>query len=67
MSMITALFVATTVNFTVQTATHPDDFKNFDTEKIRSRFVMENVLVPDEINVTYTLYDRMVYGGAMPV
>ena len=58
---------ATTVNFTVQTATHPDDFKTFDTEKIRSRFVMEKVMAADEINVTYTMYDRLVYGGAMPV
>ncbi len=66
MTLLT-LLLATTVNFTVQTATHPDDFKSFDTAKIRSRFVMEKVMAPDEINVTYTLYDRMVYGGAMPV
>jgi len=64
---IMEVFMATTINFTVQTATHPDDFKNFDTEKIRSRFVMEKVMVPDEIHVTYTMYDRLVYGGAMPV
>ena len=61
------ILLATTVNFTVQTATHPDDFQNFNTEKIRSRFVMEKVMAPDEINVTYTMYDRLVYGGAMPV
>ena len=61
------IMIATTVNFTVQTATHPDDFKNFDTTKIRERFVMEKVMAPDEINVTYTMYDRLVYGGAMPV
>ena len=65
--MITTLLVATTINFTVQTATHPDDFRNFDTDKIRSRFVMEKVMAPDEINVTYTMYDRLIYGGAMPV
>lgn len=28
---------------------------------------MEKVMVPDEINLTYTLYDRLVYGGIMPV
>ena len=64
---IMALMLATTVNVTVQTATHPDDFKTFDTAKIRSRFVMEKVMAPDEVNLTYTLYDRLVYGGAMPV
>ena len=62
-----AIMLATTVNFTVQTAVHPDDFKSYDTAKMRDRFVMEKVMAPDEINVTYTLYDRLVYGGAMPV
>ena len=61
------IMLATTVNFTVQTATHPDDFKNFDTTRIRERFVMEKVMAPDEINVTYAMYDRLIYGGAMPV
>ena len=58
---------ATEVNYKVQTAVHPDDFKSYDTSKIRDRFVMEKVMVPDEINVTYSMYDRLVYGGAMPV
>lgn len=62
-----AVILATTVNFTTQTACHPDDFKHYDTSTIRSRFVMEKVMEPDRINVTYTLYDRFVYGGAMPV
>ena len=66
MNMI-AIMLATTVNFTVQTAVHPDDFKSYDTAKTRERFVMEKVMAPDEINVTYTMYDRLVYGGAMPV
>ena len=64
---ILTLVLATTVNFTVQTAVHPDDFKHYDTEKIRDRFVMEKVMEKDKINVTYTMYDRLVYGGAMPV
>jgi len=64
---IVSLVIATAVNFAVQTAVHPDDFKHYDTEKIRDRFVMEKVMAPDEINVTYTMYDRLVYGGAMPV
>ena len=64
---ILALMLATTVNFTMQTACHPEDFKIYDTETIRGRFVMENVMEPDKINVTYTMYDRFIYGGAMPV
>ena len=66
MSMMT-LMLAATVNVTMQTSVHPDDFKTYDTAKIRSRFVMETVMAPDEINLTYTMYDRLVYGGVMPV
>ena len=62
-----AIMLATTVNFTTQTACHPEDFKHYDTATMRSRFVMEKVMVPDEIHVTYTMYDRLVYGGVMPV
>ena len=58
---------ATEVKYSVQAACHPDDVKHYDTAKLRERFVMEKVMVPDEIRVTYTMYDRLVYGGAMPV
>ena len=29
--------------------------------------MMDKVMAPDEINLTYTLYDRLIYGGVMPV
>ncbi|MDE7166358.1 MAG: 5-dehydro-4-deoxy-D-glucuronate isomerase [Bacteroidaceae bacterium] len=53
------------VNF--QTACHPDDVKHYDTRTLRDRFVMEKVMAPDEINLTYSQYDRFIFGGAMPV
>ena len=65
--MLTTLLLATMVNYTVQTACHPEDAKRYDTTTLRSRFVMEKVMEPDKINVTYTMYDRLIYGGAMPV
>ena len=55
------------MNYTVQTACHPDDVKHYDTERLRKSFLMEKVMSPDEINLTYTLYDRLIYGGVMPV
>ena len=55
------------VNYTVQTACHPQDVKHYDTERLRESFLMEKVMAKDEINLTYTLYDRLIYGGAMPV
>src|SRR6201986_4499987 len=44
-----------------------DDFKNYQTAKIRERFLIDNQVQSDEINCTYTLYDRMIVGFANPV
>lgn len=65
--MSVALTTSAQLNYTVQTACHPLDVKHYDTERLRSAFVMEKVMAPDEINLTYTLYDRLIYGGVMPV
>jgi 4-deoxy-L-threo-5-hexosulose-uronate ketol-isomerase len=50
-----------------QTACHPDDVKHYDTKTLRERFVMEKVMEADKINLTYSHYDRFIFGGAMPV
>jgi len=48
-------------------AEHPEDFKLYDTEKMRSRFLFDKVFVKDEISLCYTHSDRVVFGGAYPV
>jgi len=48
-------------------AAHPQDVKGYDTERIRREFLIENVFMDDEISLVYSLYDRFVAGGAMPV
>lgn len=48
-------------------AHNPDDFKHYDTSRIRKEFLIEKIFVPDNICLTYTLYDRFIVGGAMPV
>ncbi len=48
-------------------AVHPDDFKSYQTAKIRERFLIDKQVQPDQINCTYTLYDRMIVGFANPV
>ena len=50
-----------------QTACHPEDVKHYDTKTLRERFVMEKVMEADKINLTYSHYDRFIFGGAMPV
>jgi 4-deoxy-L-threo-5-hexosulose-uronate ketol-isomerase len=48
-------------------AVHPEDFKKYDTDKIRKEFLIEKVFVEDKISLVYSLYDRYMVGGAMPV
>ncbi len=48
-------------------AAHPDDVKKWDTSRLRKEFLIENIFVPDEISLVYSLYDRLIVGGAMPV
>jgi 4-deoxy-L-threo-5-hexosulose-uronate ketol-isomerase len=45
---------------------HPEDFKTYQTEKIRERFLMDKLVQPNQINLVYTHYDRMVIGAANP-
>ena len=46
---------------------HPADFKQYDTETIRERFLIDGIVSPDEIHFVYTHYDRMIVGAANPV
>ena len=46
---------------------HPEDFANYDTKKIREKFLLENLVQPDKIECVYTHYDRMIIGAANPV
>lgn len=48
-------------------ACHPDDVKNYDTNQLRSHFMMPKVMEQDKINLTYSMYDRIIYGGTVPV
>ena len=54
------------MNYELRYAAHPADFKNYDTQRIRKDFLVENVMVEGEINVVYSLYDRIIVGGAVP-
>lgn len=48
-------------------AAHPYDFKGYDTERLRKEFLIENVFSDGEISLVYSMYDRYIVGGAMPV
>ncbi|MEI6140052.1 MAG: 5-dehydro-4-deoxy-D-glucuronate isomerase [Mariniphaga sp.] len=48
-------------------ATHPNDARNYDTSRLRKEYLIENVMVENKINLTYSQYDRFIVGGAVPV
>jgi 4-deoxy-L-threo-5-hexosulose-uronate ketol-isomerase len=54
------------VKYEIRYAIHPEDAKKYDTEKIRKEFLCGNIMVNDEINVVYSMYDRYIVGGAVP-
>lgn len=54
-------------NYQLRYASHPADAKHYDTERLRQEFLIETVFAADEVNMVYSMYDRMVVGGAMPV
>lgn len=45
----------------------PDDFARYSTQQIRDKFLLENLVVPDQVEAVYTHYDRMIVGAACPV
>lgn len=38
-----------------------------DTDEIRENFLLESIFEPNQINLVYTHYDRLIVGGANPV
>ena len=55
------------INSEVRYASHPNDAKHYDTTQLRTNYLMETVFSADEINMVYTMHDRMIAGGVMPV
>lgn len=53
-------------HFQTRHPVHPTDFKRYTTKEVRDSFLLEGLFVPDKINLTYTLYDRLIVGGAFP-
>jgi 4-deoxy-L-threo-5-hexosulose-uronate ketol-isomerase len=54
-------------NYELRYAAHPEDAKQYDTERLRRDFLIEKLFAENEVNMVYSMYDRMIVGGAMPV
>ena len=56
-----------TINYEVRFSNHPEDAKHYDTERLRKEFLVEKLMVNGEINMVYSMNDRYIVGGAIPV
>ena len=53
--------------YEIRYSSHPDDVCHYDTQQLRRHFLVESLFVKDEVQMVYSMHDRMVVGGAMPV
>lgn len=54
-------------NYELRYATNPEDFKSYTTKRLRKDFLIKKLFKADEVNMVYSMYDRLIVGGAMPV
>ncbi|KEI72978.1 5-dehydro-4-deoxy-D-glucuronate isomerase [Endozoicomonas elysicola] len=51
----------------VREPVHSEHAKTFNTQQLREHFLIEQVMVANKINLTYSHIDRIIAGGCMPV
>ena len=54
-------------NYELRYATNPEDFKSYTTKRLRKDFLIKKLFKADEVNMVYSMYDRLIVGCAMPV
>jgi 4-deoxy-L-threo-5-hexosulose-uronate ketol-isomerase len=48
-------------------AAHPEDVKSYDTQRLRSDFLVPKLFQPGETKLVYSHVDRIIFGGVCPV
>lgn len=48
-------------------SSHPGDFRNYATQKIRDKYLLDPIFVPNQLTGVYTMEDRLIVGGIHPV
>lgn len=51
----------------IRFANSPKEVKSFSTNDLRENFLIENLMVEDQLKLVYSHYDRVIVGGAKPV
>ena len=54
-------------NYNSRYASSPKEVKLFDTQQLREEFLIDNLMEPGKINLTYSHYDRYIAGSAVPL
>lgn len=54
------------LHYELRQASNPLDAKGYDTSRLRKDFLIQNLMVPGDINMVYTLFDRLIVGGCVP-
>lgn len=54
------------INYEVRFSNHPEDAKQYGTQRLRDEFLAGKLMVPGEINLVYSMNDRFIVGGAVP-
>ncbi len=55
------------IKYQIRYASHYSDAKNYDTQRLRNEYLIQDIFENDMINLVYTDYDRMIIGGAYPL
>ena len=55
------------LHLTTRPAVSPSEAAAMDTGRLRAAFLVEDLFQPGRIALTYTHYDRMILGGALPL
>lgn len=54
-------------NFSTRYASSPESVKEYQTQKLRDEFLIQNVMKKDELSWVYSHYDRFMVAGLVPV
>ena len=51
----------------LRTASSPRDVKTYDTQRLRSEFLIDDLFQKDQVKMVYSHIDRIITGGCVPV
>lgn len=54
-------------HYELRYACNPQDFKSYDTTRLRKEFAITNIMKNGEINLVYSMFDRYITGGVIPL